>query len=507
MAACGENKSETSSIQQVEDSKEDASENSKDEEKEQEEIAVSQTKLPEIVIDKESRDWKDKDGVWWIHAEYECATLEGGLYADAAQTLKTWCEEQEEGIEETAEEFLGYDGFATSMDDYAFSIFQNLEVKRADAKVISLLEFNSSYAGGAHGNYGYSAISIDSKTGKILDFKDFIRDDAIAEFYGRFISYISEQLYQEYGEDLYPDYQDTLEKIPEGCIATWYLDASGIGFIFDPYLLGPYAMGAPEVLVPYSVIEKYINEDVGEILEVDNGRFAENVDLYLNLGKEEYKNYRLCLKTSRETEDSDLQVALECGDSKLEIGSFGRIDNSYFLRTTDGRSFVILCMDYASDDFVTYLYEVTNGVLKECDEINALNLDEVVSPEKIYFGKRLDVLGTYTAVAGYHIDEKGKLAQDDEIFQIDTDIYDWNLLTTVKELPILVDDEEVLLPVGSKIRVVATDDQSLVYVKVEDTGVEGTISYVRGDGMEDVWTIYIDGVSEYEYFEQLPYAG
>lgn len=503
--ACGKNKTEVPSVQEMEDTQENLSEISQSET--DEEHHTAQMKMPEIVIDKESRDWKDEDGIWWIHAEYENAALEGGLYTDAAETLKSWCEEQEEGIEAQAEEFLEYDGLATSIEDYAFSISQDLDVKRADTQVISVVSRNRSYTGGAHGNYGYTGITIDSKTGKKLEFKNFIKQDSIDDFYAMLISYLSEKLSVEYGEELYVDYQDTLEKIPEGYVATWYFDAAGIGFIFDPYLLGPYAMGAPEVVVPYSMVEKYIDEDVVDVLEIGNGRFSQNMDMHIKLGEEDDESSRLCLKTETENEYSDLQVTLECGDSKLEIGNFARVTENYFLKTTDGRSFVILCMDYASDDFVTFLYEVTNGVLKECEEIGDLELDRVVSADKLYFRKRLDVLGTYMARTSYYIDEKGKLVQSEDIFQIDPEIYSWNLLTTVKELPILVDEEEVLLPVGSKIRIEATDNQGLVYIQVEDTGVQGTISYVRGNGEEDSWIIYIDGVSEYEYFEQLPYAG
>ena len=62
---------------------------------------------------------------------------------------------------------------------------------------------------------------------------------------------------------------------------------------------------------------------------------------------------------------------------------------------------------------------------------------------------------------------------------------------------------ETTLPAGSMLRITGTDNAGTAYFQL-DTGETGTISYVRD---QEQWQLLIDGVSENEYFELLPYAG
>ena len=78
---------------------------------------------------------------------------------------------------------------------------------------------------------------------------------------------------------------------------------------------------------------------------------------------------------------------------------------------------------------------------------------------------------------------------------------------TVRELPVRIEGEAVTLPVGSRIRITATDNKGTVRFLDEDTKAEGEIDFVRGDTAEDSWSIFIDGIRDTEYFEMVPYAG
>ena len=106
----------------------------------------------------------------------------------------------------------------------------------------------------------------------------------------------------------------------------------------------------------------------------------------------------------------------------------------------------------------------------------------------------------------YTLGTDGKLRQQEEFFRISQNDSPYRGLTVIRELPVLVDGQEETLPEGSCICITATDNQGVALFREKDTGLEGQILYTRGKG-DDSWGLYVDGVSEYEYFENLPYAG
>ncbi len=205
--------------------------------------------------------------------------------------------------------------------------------------------------------------------------------------------------------------------------------------------------------------------------------------------------------------DGNVSISLSLDDMVVEIGEFGRLGSAYLLGLADGRSFVLLDADYASDDYVTFLYELTDGALVEQSRLEDVSLQSAtVSAEQLYLRVHVDVLGSYDAYMNYVIDDAGALQPTSDFYEIPTDDSDWHLLTVAQELPVTLDGEETTLPAGTQLRIVGTDNQATAYFRVETTGEEGSIAYTRGEG-DEAYLLYINGVSEYDYFEMLPYAG
>ena len=73
----------------------------------------------------------------------------------------------------------------------------------------------------------------------------------------------------------------------------------------------------------------------------------------------------------------------------------------------------------------------------------------------------------------------------------------------VKDLPVTLSGAETTLPAGSVLKITGTDNAGTAYFQL-DTGEAGSINYVRD---KEQWQLLIDGASENEYFELLPYAG
>ncbi|MCD7838090.1 MAG: YobA family protein [Clostridiales bacterium] len=201
-------------------------------------------------------------------------------------------------------------------------------------------------------------------------------------------------------------------------------------------------------------------------------------------------------------------ITLCLDEESVEIGEFGRLGSAYLLGLADGRSFVLLDADYASDDYVTFLYEITDGTLVEQSRLEDVSLQSAtVSTKQLLLRVHVDVLGSYDSFMNYTIDDAGTLQATSDLYEIPTDDSDWRLITVMQEVPVVMDGQETTLPIGTQIRITGTDNNSTAYFRVEDTGEEGSITYVRGDGVEDEYTLYIDGCSEYDCFDGLPYAG
>lgn len=152
----------------------------------------------------------------------------------------------DELIDFTTENDSGYAPLAYS---------ENLTFKtiRADNSVISFTLTYEFYTGGAHGNYTTSGINYNARTGELLTFAD-LSDDPAA-FREDTLAY-NQKLAET---DAYSVRMFSSEDITNGALESvlyaddaWYLSASGLVFISDPYALGPYAAGTIEFIIPYS---------------------------------------------------------------------------------------------------------------------------------------------------------------------------------------------------------------------------------------------------------------
>jgi hypothetical protein len=112
------------------------------------------------------------------------------------------------------------------------------------------------YAGGAHGNYGKNYFVFDRKTAGQISLADLM-----GEGFGQVLT---EKLNEELRKSRKLDRNDSLRQ--DGFFVNqveltenFFLNPKGIGFHWDPYEIGPYAMGFVEVVVPYGKIGDTLN--------------------------------------------------------------------------------------------------------------------------------------------------------------------------------------------------------------------------------------------------------
>ena len=425
-------------------------------------IEQAATGAPLIQMEKQQKDWHSDDGSKWLmHAETQRLQVDIPGNDAAAQKINDWSEadastfwENAEKTSEYAENDLESMSTVSGMEDlgtysYYYSSFQSYNVMRADSQVISLRSYNNDYAGGVHGDYAYYGTTFDTMTGEELKIQDIVTD--MPSFRRQATKDIDKYLQENYSDGLFEDYQDTVEQIWESEDGfNWYLNESGIMVIFNPYAVGPYAMGSVTVPLPYSAYASYLNQDytMPETTSAGNGELTEETVTKIRTsrleGGAQVNHGDLNVYMDQKNEFGGGTLTIELNEQKEQTEYFDRLCDSQILYLEDGRVFVLLVADHASDDYELFLYEVTDGKLKLTDQQENLFLgDGSVSAGgrkngMLMLKKNVNVFGSYQCSMTYSIGDGGKLVPDEEFFQVDIDNYPYSVLTVTRELPVSV---------------------------------------------------------------------
>ncbi|MDR1635757.1 MAG: RsiV family protein [Treponema sp.] len=112
------------------------------------------------------------------------------------------------------------------------------------------------YTGGAHGNYGKNYFVLNRERAGRISLADLMD--------GQFGQVLTEKLNEELRKNRELGRDDSLRQ--NGFFVNqveptenFFLSPQGIGFHWDPYEIGPYAMGFVEVVVPYEKIGDILN--------------------------------------------------------------------------------------------------------------------------------------------------------------------------------------------------------------------------------------------------------
>ncbi len=176
-----------------------------------------------------------------------------------------------------------------------------------------------------------------------------------------------------------------------------------------------------------------------------------------------------------------------------------------------------LCGGCGDDYYVTYAWSYQGGEFKPVTFSGESRADansdgsyffgyiELFDGTIFKMGGVVNILGTYGAYRPYEYKADGTIGPlDDSLWAIDNNEM---AIKTIRELPVSWIDEggetKGTLAVGTSIYVTATDGQNSVWF-TDENGNNGRIEVERA---EDDFISYIDGVAEYDCFEELPYAG
>lgn len=135
-----------------------------------------------------------------------------------------------------------------SWEDYTYG-----EVAGGHKDVISYLVTKYAYTGGAHGMTALTSLNFDRKTGTLLTEGDFFTDGYEEKLSGLLTSHLEESL----GENVDTSMLFVKEISPNG---NFKVSADGVTYIYNQYEIGPYALGAIKVTVPWNELEGLIRK-------------------------------------------------------------------------------------------------------------------------------------------------------------------------------------------------------------------------------------------------------
>ena len=120
-----------------------------------------------------------------------------------------------------------------------------------------------------------------------------------------------------------------------------------------------------------------------------------------------------------------------------------------------------------------------------------------------------DALGTWWCTRKFTLRDGQFELDDDGIWHVvvdfeDSEVWEYHSLPLVRELDVTLEDgSEATLPAGEILLITETDKTSFVGFQTQ-SGMRGTFPIEPNE--EDGWGFLIHGVSEYNYFEYIPYA-
>ena len=392
-----------------------------------------------------------------------------------------------------------------------------LTAVRADETVLCLRQTDYSWLGGAHPNTCITGITYDTQTGAELSLKDIAND------YDGIYEYVLERLAKEHDPNMFfEQYEDAVKAMFYGGDADyspvhWSLTNEGVTIWFNQYDIAPYAAGSVSVEIPFAeqgelFQKKYQSTKTSYVKELQECESVEaDVD---GDGKKEAVSYEV----ERDEYGIGGAITVTCEDHSFNTASLmeqdygaggGYTSEGYLIHTEAGKTYLYLQHQSDNDSHYINIFDLTTKTPVYTGFTGSSWSDSpITDPDSFLLWDRLDVLGTYSAYREYHIGPDGMPQTEDELFRLGSANHENPVtLVSVRDLKVSVlnagSQEQETIPSGTSFQITATDGKSFVEAKMDD-GRSCRIPVVKD---ADAWEWKINGVSEYECFEMLPYAG
>lgn len=485
--------------------------------------------LTVLVADDGLREWADEGDLLLAETSWEIVclsdddaaaypNLENALQ-DLSMSQSNSMNDQIQVLAEDARVYLEdggdkeyFNGF-TEASDYS--------VIRADSTAFSVIEQFGSYTGGIHPYSGVHGINLDPATGELLSLEDVLTDvSALPDLLG-------EQLLARYGADaLFDTAFDLLSAKDERgnweYSWNWSLGYQGLTFYFNPYELAPYAAGVLTATLWFDENPELFNP---AYLVVPKGGYCvnmpANVEFPCDLNERDDARDYLVLSTPSVDEWGLKQFSVELNGVVLDDAECEGFAHEAFLvcvgDPTDCRYFLYVEPEYYNGYNAICVYDL-NGAEpvkvdgewgiglcglwdEDCGEYGAYRTMLMSDPASFGLETRIDLLSTLYGAKTYSVDPAtGAPVSDDDVY--DVSATDQKLVSVIPlEVTVLPDGAIETVEAGMEFSFLRTDGETYQEMLMSD-GRECRIEVELDDYLHT-----INGVSEYDCFEVLWYAG
>ncbi|MCM1497927.1 MAG: DUF3298 and DUF4163 domain-containing protein [Clostridium sp.] len=457
--------------------------------------AVSST-APQLNITSNYYD-AGGDSYEYFSGTYPTIEVIGEDYPQLKEAVSSWSASYTDGYTAQAQEYLNNaktDAESRGEDFYHYALDYSAAAARADNRVTCFTVDEYSYVGGAHGYAYLYGVTFDTATGDEITFND------LGDIKEEVRSYIDGYIADRENEGMeFVFYQENIDDCMDNPV--WYLDGLGLNIVFNAYDIASYAAGRTIVAIPYDEMTNFNPDYKPEGTAIFAQMAANTISVDVN-GDGTPETITL---SGEYTEDGDTQLDLKVNDLSLDLGRISYRSAAYFARTQEGRAFVLISCDMMSDDYETLLIEVTSGTPVKADS-TAGSLTGITS-EICTVQASIYTLGTYTGQRSFTF-SGGAFEPVEERYSFINNLQGSNRSSIIlaKAVMAQINDNGTLteteLQPGTALYPTDSDGTSVIGFELED-GTVGELHFERQeDGM-----IYIDGVSEFDLFENLPYAG
>ena len=464
--------------------------------------------------DYSANDW-DENGDYIFSGKFDRISVETEGYTELKAALERINESNEKELMKAKDDALQYRKENGISSEVLFATDYTTAIQRADAKILSMITTEYSDLGGAHPNTISVSCNLNPENGQELQLWDIVEDyEALQKYVLLELQDINGSGYTKDG--YYPDYEDTVKAIfnPKDASCgnpVFSIDTYGIMLRFDEYVIGPYARGNTVLTIGFDEIPGVIKE---EYIWKEDG-FARPMSVYDSImldvdGDEIKETISISQYNTGDLYGYSYSYTVFCDDTYIAQEAEGNITAAYLVGLKNGGFYLYVEVDGTNEYRYLDIIDLSSGTPMLIGNAEAATFYGrfMQDPERFILRQKLYVLGTYSGSREYFTGEDGIPIARTDRYEVEWS-EDWGIeLKTIVDLEAKVydtpDDREhfrnITLPAGTTCHVSATDNASWVELTLKD-GSTCVLEYERPD-----WEIIIQGKSEYDCFDMLPYA-
>ena len=443
-----------------------------------------------------------------------------GRYSALAASLDSRMAEETEEVRKKIDDYVQLykdDPSARRNDPEGYDITDTLQVRRADSKVVSILEYSRDYAGGEHDNYVYTGLNYNTANGQEISLDQVVKD---REELSRLIQDGLKAKYESV--EFFDEMKKTIDKEVNGeddSALVWTLDPQGLTCFFSPYDLAPYSEGSQSVTIFYSAAKDLFTdtclpeEGLGYICDLPSeSGLAADVE-------QNGQTQRVSVSYSYDEKADNIQeLSVTVNDQAVKVNDVYcyQIDPE-IIYTAEKQAFLYLRCTGDDDVVNLYMFDISSGTpvslglmaLSEAvsgsgsqDETYSRYRIDLTDPDTMPMTSRFDLLSTYDGSKLYHVHKSGVPESDDQYYEIVGQI----TLESVKDIKADIVDENgqvkkagETIPAGSSFSLYRTDGQEYVDALLDN----GKIVRLKVTG---TYPQFVNGADAEDIFERLYFA-